>query len=92
MKEVKVEAECDSCDGTGVYSGFAEPKGVAVVCLGCEGTGCRILRYKPFKHRRRRKGIKTVRLSRGTFILTGVGPTGNSISYEEFWKGKFPGK
>jgi endogenous inhibitor of DNA gyrase (YacG/DUF329 family) len=88
MNEIKVE--CPSCGGTGVYHGFAEPEGVAVVCLTCGGTGETIFRYKPFTGRKRRKGIHTVQLSRGSFILTGVGPCGTPVSYKEFLSGKMP--
>lgn len=89
MEEVK--AECRDCDGTGVYQGFAEGKDEAVVCLQCDGTGCDIIRYKPFEKRRRKRGIKTVRNSRGTFIATGVGGTGDTVTYKEFLAGKMPG-
>ncbi len=63
-----------------------------VVCLTCTGTGCEEIRYKPFVKRRGKKAIKTVSWSRGSFIATGVGRTGQSISYTEFAKGKFPNK
>jgi hypothetical protein len=86
----KIEAECSSCGATGLYSGFAEPKGVAVVCVTCGGTGKETITYTPFTKRKERKGIKTVRLSKGTFIVTGVGPTGRAISYAEFEAGKMP--
>lgn len=85
-----IEIECQSCGGTGLYSGFAEPKGVAVVCVTCAGTGKSTFTYEPFERRKGREGIHTVRLSRGSFIATGVGPTGGSISYEAFQNGKFP--
>jgi len=86
----KVRAVCSSCDGTGIYSGFCEAKGTAVVCLNCDGTGCMVIQYKPFEKRRRRRGIKTVSLSRGNFILTGMGALGESVSYTDFFKGKMP--
>jgi len=85
-----VRAQCSSCNGTGVYSGFAEPKGTAVVCLTCNGTGCEKIRYTPFKGRKIRRGIQTVRRSSGTFIATGVGPRGGSVTYKEFLGGKMP--
>lgn len=88
MNEVK--AECSSCGGTGVYCGFAEPKGTGVVCLNCDGTGCSTIKYKPFTGLKRRTGVEKVMLSRGTFIMTGVGPAGSSVTYEEFMSGKRP--
>lgn len=86
----KIETECSSCDGTGIYCGFAEPEGVGVVCLSCGGSGCQTISYKPFNRRRKREGIKTVRRSAGTLIVTGVGPVGGGVTYEEFLKGQMP--
>lgn len=86
-----IERVCESgCAGTGVYSGFAEPKGVAVVCFACDGTGREKISYTPFTARKVTRGIKTVRTSQGTFIATGVGPIGGSVTYKEFLAGKFP--
>jgi len=90
MSKVVVQAECSACDGTGLYQGFAEPKGTAVVCIRCNGTGCSNLSYEPFTRRRGRKGVQMVRRSAGSFIATGVGPTGDSITYKEFASGKMP--
>lgn len=86
-----VKAECSSCRGTGLYQGFCEAKGTAVVCLGCDGTGCATISYEPFVKRKGKKGIKEVFRSRGTFIATGVGGHGESVTYAEFQKGKMPG-
>jgi len=91
MSKIKsVKAECTSCGATGVYSGFCEARGEAVVCLRCSGTGCEVVRYTPFTKRRNRKGIETVSNSRGGFIATGVGAVGASISYSSFKKGEMP--
>lgn len=89
-KQATVEAQCSPCDGSGVYHGFAEPKGVGVVCRQCGGSGKLIIKYTPFTARRRRTDIVTVRLSRGTFIATGVGPAGSEVTYDEFLAGKMP--
>jgi hypothetical protein len=86
----KVKAECGSCSATGVYCGFAEPKGTGVVCLNCDGSGWVDIEYTPFSVLKRRKGVDTVKRSRGSFIVTGVGPVGDSVSYEEFFNGKKP--
>lgn len=88
METVKIE--CQSCGGTGLYHGFAEPEGVAVVCSGCNGTGCSELRYTPFERRKGKRGIHTVRRSRGALLALGVGPTGGSITYKQFQAGKYP--
>lgn len=85
-----INYECEDCRGTGLYSGMCEGPGVAVVCLGCEGSGRASFVYKPFTGRKGRRDIKTVRRSRGTFIATGVGPVGSEITYAEFVSGKLP--
>ena len=88
--KLKVEAECYDCGGTGVYCGMAEPKGVGVVCLSCNGSGKIMISYNPFNGRKKRADVKVVRLSRGSFIPLGCGPTGGQITYEEFVAGKMP--
>lgn len=85
-----VEAECGSCRGTGIYRGFAEPKGVGVVCLSCDGSGCKRISYTPFTARKRRDDVQTVQLSAGSLLVTGVGPRGSAITYREFLEGKLP--
>lgn len=87
---MEVKSVCRPCGGTGLYRGMSEPTGVAVVCLECGGTGCKTIRYEPFQARARRNDVRTVWLSRGCLIATGVGPTGGSISYEDFLAGKMP--
>jgi hypothetical protein len=89
MKQ-SIKTECSSCSGTGVYVGFAEAKGTAVICLYCDGTGACTIEYTPFTSLKKRKGVATVSRSRGTFIGTGVGAYGSSVSYEDFLKGKRP--
>jgi hypothetical protein len=77
--------ECNSCGGTGLYSGFAEKKGTAVVCLSCDGSGEAEMRYKPFSGRRAKRGIHTVSLSRGSFLGTGVGGRlDTEMTYQQF--------
>ena len=87
-----IQVECGSCQGTGLYRGFAEKPGTAVVCLSCNGSGERALEYKPFTGRKERPGVERVFLSRGTFLGTGVGQVANAkgITYEEFRQGKLP--
>jgi hypothetical protein len=94
----KIKAECGGCRATGIYCGFAEPKGTGVVCVICNGTGCVDMTrkstegiiYEPFVERKRRTDVNTVRLSAGRFMPTGLGPRGSSVSYEDFWNGKMP--
>lgn len=85
-----VKTECIACDATGLYSGFAEPKGTAVICLECDGSGCKEICFTPFTRRKGRRGIDIIRRSQGSFIPTGVGPAGGAITYKEFQQGKKP--
>jgi hypothetical protein len=79
-----------------LYRGFAEPPGVAVVCVDCGGSGCKKINvgetdvYTPFTERKRREHVKTVKRSRGSLVVFGVGPTGDGITYEQFLAGKLP--
>ncbi len=80
----RVYAECESCGGTGLYCGFAEPKGAAAVCSTCDGTGMQEIRYKPWTGRRKgRRGIKLVKRSWGHGI---------PITYKQFVRGERPKK
>lgn len=81
---MKIIHECTDCNGTGLYSGFAEARGTAVVCLRCNGQGWETSSFRKFEGRKRRKGIKSISTSRGTFIATGVGAVGKSMTYAEF--------
>lgn len=88
----KVNVECSSCGGTGLYSGMCEREGTAVVCLTCDGSGCEVISYKPFEGRKRKRGIRSISQSRGTFIATGVGATGTPMTYAEFEARYRPGR
>lgn len=83
---IEVLRECEACSGTGLYSGMCEVKGTAVVCLRCGGAGGVREGIALFVRRKRLRGIKTIRLSRGSFIGTGVGGQGPSMTYPEFQK------
>ena len=87
---VSIKVECTSCGATGVYCGFAEPEGTGVVCLACDGTGAQTLSGRTFIRRKRRMGVRTVSRSRGSFLATGVGATGDEVSYKDFISGKMP--
>lgn len=84
-----IEMQCSACNGTGIYHGMAEPKGVGVVCLRCQGTGKQTITYIPFTGRKKREDIDVVRLSKGSTILS-CGPTGTEISYQDFLNGQVP--
>lgn len=88
---MNIECECRDCGGTGVYCGFCEAKGTAVICLSCNGTGKRTYTERAFTGLKRRKGVTSVYNSRGKFIATGVGAVPErSVSYVDFLKGKRP--
>jgi hypothetical protein len=89
--QFEVDIDCQSCDSTGIFRGFSEPAGVGVVCLDCEGNGFRTITIKRFLKRKLRTDVNIVRRSRGRMIAFGTGPTGGSITYEEFLEGKMPG-
>ena len=88
MKKQIVKAVCTSCGGTGLYTGFCEEKGHPVVCRSCKGTGCMEISYEPFIERKIITGVKSVSLSQGSCIVTGVGKIGKEVSYEDFLEGK----
>lgn len=86
----KIKTECNECKGTGLYVGCSEPKGTAVVCMQCTGTGCDEINFKPFTRRKGRRGIQTVWRSSGSFVPTCIGPVVITITYQEFKQGKMP--
>ena len=55
-------AKCETCNGTGLYQGFAEQDGAFVICYKCDGTGeIKIsLRFKKFKGRENQPKCKRV--------------------------------
>ena len=78
-----IKANCKECSATGLYVGFAEPKGTAVVCVRCGGTGCQEIQYVEFKKRRRRRGVSRVLCDGGMwFVRKGESET---ISVEKFY-------
>lgn len=77
-----VEAECSACNATGLYCGFAEPEGTAVICHGCGGTGRTVISYKPFEKRRRKRNVQRVLANNVWFTRKSGEPT---ISIEEFY-------
>lgn len=56
-----MQFECCSCKGTGLYEGFVEREGEAVVCIDCGGSGSVRDGTIPFVVRRPIPGIKRVR-------------------------------
>lgn len=77
-----VEVECESCHGTGLYSGWAEPEGMARICQVCSGKGGYKYFYQPFTKRKGRRGVHTVRSE--------IGSESPVVSYKDFENGKMP--
>lgn len=79
---IEVEVTCKDCGGTGVYSGFGEPKGVANVCWSCKGKGGRLQKFRLFNGVRKvNKDVK--------FVRDGYKET-HRIPYEKFLNGEMP--
>lgn len=87
-KNIQIEVQCPSCEGTGLYKGFAEGEGCAVVCSVCKGTGKSSYFYHPFTGRKGRKGIKRVFRSSCGYGSTAKGEGG--CTYEEWKAGQRP--
>jgi hypothetical protein len=94
VKEFRVSQECSACKGSGVYVGFAEKDGYAVVCNRCKGTGCEVFvhRYTDFTKRKVLDNVKIVlEANPGIFVGCGEGFNFGGIPYEEWLRsGKFP--
>jgi hypothetical protein len=80
-----IQIECDACNSTGLYCGFAEPKGTAVICYQCNGSGARTLSYKEYTGRKRRRNIQRV-LTDGGLWMTRTKSEAPTISIKEFNK------
>lgn len=84
--------DCKECKGTGLYVGFAEHKGSAVVCYHCKGAGAVEFKAPPeFSGRKRRAGITSVSRPGSGWNLV-PGRDLGAVTYEEFLAGKLPGE
>lgn len=80
-----IKQECPSCHGTGLYSGFCEGPGKAVVCHGCNGRGWNHYTYTEFTGRKHKRGIRIIQESRGSLIIGPMGGGDNpEMTYKEF--------
>ena len=59
---IEGEAQCSSCEGTGLYQGMGERNGAAVICCNCDGTGKVQIKnsFKIFTEKRKKIGVKRV--------------------------------
>lgn len=79
--------DCGACGATGLYKGFAEPPGTAVICNNCRGKGYReatavMEGVKLFTQRKPKPGITRV-MGDGGMWMTRQGNE-KTISIEEF--------
>lgn len=91
----KIEIECQSCDGTGLYRGMCEDGKCAVVCGKCNGTGKTEFHYEPFKRRKIKPNV--LRVFKSSFGYGHSDKNTNSIefsrggcTYDEWLKGEQP--
>jgi len=96
------EAECSSCNGTGLYKGMSENGGAAVVCHYCNGTGKTTINntINKFTGRKHRDNVKRVYKTAGGYAISDkdvVTKEGKCInfslygaSYEDWLDGKEP--
>jgi hypothetical protein len=70
MSDIVIEYECSSCYGTGLYHGYFEKDGAAVVCHCCNGTGKCTFRAKPFTGQKVAKGVKRVFDSSHGYVIS----------------------
>jgi hypothetical protein len=95
MKTIVIEEQCSECGGSGVYKGFAEKGGLAVVCIHCNGTGKYTFKhsYKEFVGIQKRNSIKWVIPINPGYSLSENSPDIGGMSYDEWQSGKkFTGK
>ena len=97
---INLKHKCKTCSGTGLYVGFAEHDGTAVVCNICKGTGVQVFEYtyEDFDEKLIKSGVThvievnpgiTVGARKGQYKLKDFG----GISYQNWLKNdKFPPK
>ena len=90
----KFKVECGYCGATGLYKGFAEPIGFAVICYHCGGKGYSEAvavssEAKLFTHRKRKEGVQRVLADSGMWMLrTGTEKTISIADFEKYMEGK----
>lgn len=86
----QIVIECKKCGGSGISRMVQELQGTGLICVYCEGTGSKKIKYRPFKARRRIEGCKKVQFDAGMFIDGARGAFGKAVSYEAWLKGAQP--
>lgn len=84
-----VNVVCGSCEGTGLYQGFAEKDSCAVICDNCNGTGCVEVKhvYEEFTKCKPAKGITRVFATSCGYIQSAKDVTTDEGITIEFSKG-----
>ena len=77
---------CKNYRATGLYVGFAKPKGTAAVCHECNGTGYKEIEISPFYGRKMREDISRVFVDGGLWFGRDKNSMKQTISIEEFYE------
>ncbi|MEI6498795.1 MAG: DNA-directed RNA polymerase subunit alpha C-terminal domain-containing protein [bacterium] len=77
-----IKTSCTACGETGLFCGTKEKTGEALICSKCNGKGYIALRITPFKGRKPKEGIVTVKVPVDHGFV--------KISHEDFCDGKLP--
>jgi len=94
-KIIEFDQKCQSCEGTGLYSGMGERNNAAVVCSSCQGTGISHFKhtYEEPEPRSRKKGIITVHKTNPGIGVNADRKQFGGMSYEDWLAGEpFPPK
>lgn len=91
--KIEFDQKCPSCKGTGLYVGFAEKDGIAVVCHTCKGTGKYhfVHEYEEFDQRKVRTDVRKVIQHNPGFVVGKVNGDDSwvgGIDYSEWLNGK----
>ncbi len=65
---MRIEHECGSCQGYGLYQGIMEAPHCAVICIKCSGSGRIVRNVKQFTGRKKLEGVTSVRAGSGTIL------------------------
>jgi len=92
-KMISIPIKCPECGGTGLYRGFGEKNGAAVVCSGCKGTGKGMQHheYEDFDGKVPVKDVKRVYRINVGWTLFGDATDMGGIPYDDWAAGEdFP--
>ncbi len=87
QKYAVVLAECEQCQGTGLYQGCCERDGCAVECDACNGRGMKRIQFTPFMGRKPKVGVTRVFKNNCAFVHSANDTVKQSGEFIEFSKG-----